>query len=91
MFRTATGTFKDDVRAIAFGQILNRRDDCCFGERQHDARRAEMAYEPAYRVYEKAVQSAVRGAGEFRLEIDESAPRHMISPWAVGRILAGIK
>jgi hypothetical protein len=69
-------------------QILNRKDDCCFGERQHDARRTGMAYEPAYRLYEESVKQALGARGEFRLEIDETAPRHMISPEAVRIILA---
>ncbi len=64
-------------------QILNRRDDCCFGERQHEARRSGTEYEAAYREYEKAVREALGTQGEFRLEIDETAPRHMISAAAV--------
>jgi hypothetical protein len=63
-------------------QILNRKDDCCFGEAQHDARRNGLDYEPAMRVYEKVVQDAV-GPKHFLLVIDESAPRHMISAEAV--------
>ena len=72
-------------------QILNRRDDCCFGERQHDAAISGLAYEPAYRVYERAVQQALGSHGEFHLEIDESAPRHMISPEAAKAIINQIK
>jgi lysophospholipase L1-like esterase len=64
-------------------QILNRRDDCCFGEAQHNATRAGSDYESAMRVYEKKVQQAVGPLGRFRLEIDDSAPRHMISADAV--------
>jgi hypothetical protein len=64
-------------------QILNRRDDCCFGEAQHKADRVGLAYEPAFRVYEKKVQDALGSQGKFRLDIDESAPRHMISADAV--------
>jgi hypothetical protein len=64
-------------------QILNRRDDCCFGEAQHKATRDGLAYEPSYRVYEKKVQEAVGPLGLFRLDIDDSAPRHMISANAV--------
>ena len=63
-------------------QILNRRDDCCFGERQHNAARAP--YEAAYRVYEAAVQKA---GGAFRLELDETATRHEVSAWAARRIV----
>ena len=72
-------------------QILNRRDNCCFGEGQHDAAAAGLAYEPAYRVYEKAVQQALGSHGEFHLEIDDSAPRHMISPEAVKVIISRMK
>lgn len=68
-------------------QILNRRDDCCFGERQHDARKQGEAYEPAYRAYEQRVRQALGDRGTFRLEIDDSAPRHMISPHAVEQML----
>lgn len=65
-------------------QILNRRDDCCFGEPQHSVRRAVGAsYEDSLRVYEREVQRALGSNGSFRLVIDESAPRHMISPDAV--------
>ena len=65
-------------------QILNRRDDCCFGESQHTPRRAAgMPYEDAVRVYERDVRAALGANGSFRLVIDESAPRHMISAGAV--------
>ena len=45
--------------------------------------RTGLAYEPALRVYEKKVQQAAGWAGRFRLDIDDSAPRHMIPPDAV--------
>lgn len=64
-------------------QILNRKDNCCFGEAQHDARRIGAPYEPALRVYEKAVKEALGAIGQFQLVIDETSPRHMISPEAV--------
>jgi hypothetical protein len=72
-------------------QILNRRDDCCFGEAQHVAARIGMPYEEANRVYEREVQKALGTAGSFRLVIDESAPRHMISPDAAKLMLAEMK
>jgi hypothetical protein len=72
-------------------QILNRRDDCCFGEAQHDARRVGSSYEDAYRVYEREVQQALGTEGEFRLVIDETAPRHMISAEAVRIMLAEMR
>jgi len=64
-------------------QILNRKDNCCFGERQHKG----SDYEPAMRAYERRVQAALGGAGTFRLVIDEDAPKHMISPQAVQLML----
>jgi len=42
-----------------------------------------LEYEPALRVYERQVQAAVHGPEHFRLVIDDSAPRHMISAEAV--------
>ncbi len=63
-------------------QILNRKDNCCFGQAQHPDN-----YEPALREYEKEVQKALGPAGRFRLEIDETATHHMISPAAVQTIL----
>jgi hypothetical protein len=62
-------------------QILNRRDDCCFGEAQHDAEATGMSYVQAMRNYEAQVRQVMStlGSGTFRLEIDEAAPGHMIS------------
>jgi hypothetical protein len=62
-------------------QILNRHDDCCFGEAQHDAAATGMSYVQAMRNYEAQVRQVMfaLGSGTFRLEIDEPAPSHMIS------------
>ncbi len=62
-------------------QILVRRDDCCFGEGQHDPKGAGLPYPDAMREYEGRVVEALKqtGPGSFRLEIDETAPSHMIS------------
>lgn len=68
-------------------QILNRRDDCCFGVAQHNASRAGGEYDQVLRAYEKRVQQVLGSEGSFRLEIDEAAPRHMISPEAVRLML----
>src|SRR5688572_10497554 len=51
-------------------QILNRRDDCCFGEAQHRIQ-VGLDYERALRKYEKQVQQAVGSLGQFRLDIDD--------------------
>ena len=70
-------------------QILARRDNCCFGETQHDAKAAGMPYAEAMRDYESAVSAAIKaiGRGSFRLEIDETAPSHMISHHAIEKII----
>src|SRR5262245_12617472 len=70
-------------------QILNRRDDCCFGQSQHDAALVGMPYDVALREYEHRVSATLDklGRGSFRLEIDEVAPSHMISHHAIENIL----
>jgi hypothetical protein len=70
-------------------QILVRRDDCCFGEAQHDAKSTGLPYADAMREYETRVQEALKkiGAGSFRLEIDEKAPSHMISHSTIENVL----
>jgi len=62
-------------------QILVRHDDCCFGEKQHNAKATGMNYAEAMREYESRVCEDLKqiGGGSFRLEIDETAPSHMIS------------
>jgi hypothetical protein len=74
-------------------QILVRRDNCCFGESQHDAKAAGRSYVEAMREYETRVREALRkiGNGSFRLEIDEKAPSHMISHSAIEKIIAELK
>jgi hypothetical protein len=70
-------------------QILVRRDDCCFGEAQHNGAASGQPYVEAMRAYERRVQAAVDklGRGSFRLEIDETAPSHMISHHAIRAVL----
>ena len=70
-------------------QILVRKDDCCFGEAQHDPNHAGATYIDAVRAYETKIQSALRqsGPGHFHVEIDEHAPAHMISHHAIQKIL----
>lgn len=71
-------------------QILNRRDQCCFGQYQHVA--GVEAWEPDIRDYEVKVRTALAdiGSGSFSLEIDEPAPNHTISPYAANMIVADI-
>lgn len=70
-------------------QILVRQDDCCFGEAQHDAKAAGLPYADAMRDYETCVCDALKdlGPGRFHLEIDETAPSHMISHDAIERVI----
>src|SRR6266478_4084653 len=70
-------------------QILVRRDDCCFGEAQHDAKSIGSGYAETMHGYESRVQAALReiGDGSFHLEIDETAPSHMISHHAIEKVL----
>lgn len=71
-------------------QILVRRDDCCFGEAQHEASRSKP-YADAMHDYEERVKAALAQAGgnrdAFHLEIDETAPSHMISHHAIEKII----
>ena len=62
-------------------QILNERDDCCFGAAQH---KIPANYKEDVRGYERLVQQKLTrlGAGTFKLEIDSIAPSHMISGYA---------
>jgi hypothetical protein len=70
-------------------QILLRHDDCCFGEAEHDAKLFGESYDDALRHYEGRVHAELDkiGGGSFRLEIDETAPSHMISHHAIEDII----
>ena len=70
-------------------QVLNRYDDCCFGESQHNPAAAKMPYATAVRGYESHVKSALKqiGSGTFDVVIDESANRHMISAFNIENVI----
>ena len=70
-------------------QILLRRDDCCFGEAQHDAKSIGATYSQAMHEYESRVCAALKetGRGSFHLEIDDTAPSHMISHHAIEDVI----
>ena len=70
-------------------QILVRRDDCCFGQAQHDEQATGLTYAESLRDYEGRVRAALDGIGRgsFRLEIDEIAPSHMISHHAIEDVI----
>lgn len=70
-------------------QILVRRDDCCFGQAQHDSEKSGGPYPEILRAYEDRVRAALErlGRGSFRLVIDEVAPSHMISHHAIEEVI----
>jgi len=70
-------------------QILNRQDDCCFGERQHDRRLTGMPFEQSVREYEGRVQkvTSAPGFGSFRVVIDDKADGHKISADALKSVI----
>jgi len=53
-------------------QVLNRNDDCCFG--QYEYKGVPSQWGPAVRAYEIEVRSRLQslGAGSFRVEINEA-------------------
>lgn len=75
-------------------QVLVRRDDCCFGEAQHDTGAVGKGYEAAVREYELKVQHAVAATGEghFEVVIDNSATSHQVSLQTLrGVLLPGLR
>jgi hypothetical protein len=69
-------------------QILNRHDNCCFGETQHNAAALGIAFEPALRVYETRLKIMTTDlGGSFRTFIDEVSPSHMISDNAINNVI----
>ncbi len=68
-------------------QILNRNDDCCFGQKQHDP---ERDYSLDLRTFEKSVKERLKALGSidnYYLVIDETAPNHQISEYALKMII----
>ncbi len=67
-------------------QILNRNDDCCFGQAQHGD---PDTYDGDLRGYEAGVRNTLHalGAGTFRLQIDESSTLHQISRDAIHDVI----
>jgi hypothetical protein len=80
------GGYGDGRRQV---QVLNRHDDCCFGEREYDETQIGIPYNDAVRAYEADVRGrlAALQSGAFRLEIDEAPQVHTISWNTVGGII----
>ena len=69
-------------------QVLIEKDDCCFGQGQHDEQKFGQSYIDSIRAYESKVQSSVKKmGGHFKVQIDQSAPSHMISHATIERVL----
>jgi len=68
-------------------QILNRKDDCCFGQKQHDT---DRNYDNDLRTFEISVKEKLKALGadgHYSLVIDETAPCHQISEFALQNII----
>ncbi len=68
-------------------QILNRRDNCCFGQKQHDPARD---YDADMHLFEQSVISRLVSLGEtdhYYLVIDETSPNHQISEFALKNVI----
>jgi hypothetical protein len=68
-------------------QILNRQDNCCFGQKQHDPARN---YDADMHLFEQSVISRLVSLGEndhYYLVIDETSPNHQISEFALKNII----
>ena len=67
-------------------QILNRHDDCCYGE--WEVQNGGNAFVPAIRQYEARLKSVAAGTpGLFRTMIDEVSPVHEISDNAIQNVI----
>jgi hypothetical protein len=68
-------------------QILNRQDNCCFGQKQHDP---EKDYASDMHLFEQTVKDRLDSLGErdhYYLIIDETAPNHQISEYALKNVI----
>ena len=72
-------------------QILNRHDNCCFGEGQHVAS-VLGPFDAAVRGYESQVKTAISqvGSGAFRLIVDETSLVHQISNNAIYNVIVPV-
>jgi len=67
--------------------ILNRQDNCCFGQKQHDPAKD---YASDMHLFEQTVRDRLDSLGErdhYYLIIDETAPNHQISEYALKNVI----
>ena len=68
-------------------QILNRSDNCCFGQKQHDPARD---YATDMHIFERSVITRLVSLGQnnhYYLIIDETSPNHQISEYALKNVI----
>jgi hypothetical protein len=68
-------------------QILNRNDNCCFGQKQHDP---DRNYDLDLKTFETDVKEKLKSIGaegHYYLVIDETAPNHQISEFALNKVI----
>jgi hypothetical protein len=68
-------------------QILNRYDDCCFGQAQHDPKRD---YAADMYSFARAIKKRLDVLGQkehYDLTIDDTAPNHQISEYALTKVI----
>lgn len=68
-------------------QILNRNDDCCFGQKQHAP---ERNYDRDLKTFETSVKEKLKtldADAHYYLVIDETAPSHQISGFALTDVI----
>jgi hypothetical protein len=78
------GAFGDGRKQV---QILNRQDNCCFGQKQHDPARN---YTSDMHFFEQNVKNRLDSLGakdQYYLKIDETSPNHQISEFALNQII----
>lgn len=70
-------------------QVVNRHDNCCFGEGQHDHAATGLSYAASLAEYETRVRTALleAGPGEFSVVVDDEAPGHLISRHAIQTLI----
>jgi polygalacturonase len=68
-------------------QILNRNDDCCFGQKQHSP---DRNYDADLKTFEKSVKEKLiklEAKDHYYLVLDETAPCHQISGFALNNLI----
>ena len=68
-------------------QILNRKDDCCFGQAQHDPERSWDKDLDSFELSVKKKLKRMGADGHYYLVKDETAACHQISEFALDKVI----